>query len=514
MDVLILCYRDEPLREFAVAGAAMEVGRAPGCDIVVHDPDVRDRHLLVQARSGSVLVHELGARRGEWRPLAPNDPLKIGRWHSLVRIPDAPTRPRTFSGATEPLAHDWLRGSGLSLIVGRGSEARRLSLEDAPVSIGSAPDNDLVLRDRAVSGRHCRLEPSERGWRLRDLGSRNGSFVDGVPVTLARIEPGSTIRIGRTDLRLCARNGKAHGDIVASSPAMRDTLVKVEKYAKLKWPILIGGESGTGKEGIARALHAMGPRASMPFVAINAGGMPRSLVESELFGHEKGAFTGASAEHRGVFEQAHGGTLFLDEIGELPLDLQARLLRVLESWEVRRVGAERAVKVDVRLVCASHRDLRAMVREGTLRKDLYHRIAILVIEVPPLRERPEDIEPLAECFLARDVEQLGPRRFSEPAIARLLAYDWPGNARELRNLVLRAAAGSPGTWISAEDVEQAFREAGCQAGDPTEAQLERVLEMHRGNLTAAARSLGLARSTLRDRLRIARERAKYRRGEE
>src|SRR5690606_12158912 len=157
----------------------------------------------------------------------------------------------------------------------------------------------------------------------------------------------------------------------------------------------------------------------------------------ELFGHERGAFTGANAQHRGVFEQAHGGTLFLDEIGELPLELQARLLRVLETWEVRRIGGESDVRVDVRLVCATHRDLRKMVADGEMRLDLYHRISLLVLPVPPLRDRPGDIEALARHFLSRESEQLGPKRISEPAVARLLAYDWPGNARELRNIVLR-----------------------------------------------------------------------------
>src|SRR5690606_21290246 len=435
------------------------------------------------------------------------------RWHSLIRIPDAPTRPRTLRSSTEPLDEHGLDGANLTLIVGRGSEARRVTLDDVPIAIGSGPSNDVVLRDRAVSRHHCRLEPGVRGWRVRDLGSHNGTLVEGVPVALAHVGAGSRIRVGRTDLRLCAREPSAPSGIIAASPAMREALAKVERYAKLSMPAPVRGESGSGKEGIARALHASGPRAGKPFVAINAGGMPRSLIESELFGHERGAFTGASTEHRGVFEQADGGTLFLDEIGELPLDLQARLLRVLETWEIRRVGGERPVKVDVRLICASHRDLRKMVADGTMREDLYHRIAILVIQVPPLRARPEDIEPLAECFLARARDELGPRRLSQPAIARLLAHDWPGNARELRNLVLRAAASSAGAMISAEDVEQAFRDVGCESREPTEAQLERVLEMHHGNLTAAARTLGIARSTLRDRLKVARARARRGRDE-
>ncbi|MEZ4339305.1 MAG: sigma-54 dependent transcriptional regulator, partial [Sandaracinaceae bacterium] len=274
---------------------------------------------------------------------------------------------------------------------------------------------------------------------------------------------------------------------------------QVERLAKLPWPVLVTGESGTGKEMIARALHERGPRASGPFVAVNAGGMPSSLIESELFGHEKGAFTGAQATHRGVFEQAHGGTLFLDEIGELPLELQARLLRVLETWTIRRVGAEGTMPVDVRLVCATHRDPRAMVEEGRFRQDLYYRIAQLAVQVPPLRQRPGDVKALAEHFLRSCAEAVGAKRFEEAALMRLAAHDWPGNARELRNAVRRAAARCAGGWISLEDVAVVLDEMG--GADLSDEGLRDLVAAHDGNLAAAARTLGVPRTTLRDRLR-------------
>ncbi len=518
MNVLVLCYRNEPLREFALEGRTLEVGRAVGCDIVVHDPGVMERHLLLMPRNGTVMVHDLTAgNRSAPRVLPPTEQLPLGRFHSLVRIPDAPTRPRALGGTTEPIASTSAASAKISLVVGRGSEARRVALHGSVTSIGTRAENDIVVSDRAISGWHCRLEPAEDGWRVRDLGSRNGTYVDGVRITLARVEAGSTIRIGRTDLRLVARGDASEsppGGLIARSAAMRDVLSTIQRYAKLSLSVLVMGESGTGKEGIARALHSSGPRANGPFVAINAGGMSPSLVESELFGHERGAFTGAMGQHRGVFEQAHGGTLFFDEIGELPLDLQARLLRVLETWEVRRVGAERAISVDVRLVCATHRDLRKMVADGQFRQDLYYRIAHLVVSVPPLRDRPDDIAALAEHFLERSPEQLGPRRITETAIAALLGYDWPGNVRELRNMVLRAGANCAGPAITPEDVVGAFRETGsarpCEDGEVSAVQLERVLSMHNENLTAAARSLGLPRTTLRDRVKTARKRARKR----
>jgi DNA-binding NtrC family response regulator len=236
-------------------------------------------------------------------------------------------------------------------------------------------------------------------------------------------------------------------------------------------------------------------------VPLNGGGLPRELIESELFGHERGAFTGAVQAHRGAFEQAHGGTLFLDEVAELPPDLQTRLLRVLESWHVRRVGSEAARRVDVRLVCATHKDLRAMVREGRFRSDLYYRIHRLVIEVPPLRVRPDDIACLARHFLLRMQSEVGERSLEPHALERLQAYPWPGNVRELRNVLELAAVDSDGEVIDLVSVDRSLRRvAEPSVLRPTADSLREALEQYGGNKSAAARALGIPRSTLRDRL--------------
>jgi len=510
MDALMLCYRDEALREFALGGSPLEVGRGAGCDIVIHDDTVAERHALIIARGGDVLVFDLratGRPNGAPRKLLTTAPLTFGR-HTLVRIPDAATRPRVVSTATEPMAFSRADVESSVLIVGRGADARRLPLDGRPVRVGAAPDNDLVLHDRTVSAHHCRLEPCADGIAVRDLESRNGTWVDGLRVERARICIGGQLRIGRTDVMLVARgrSGDARQEgLVAASPLMLTVLAEVERLARLPWTVLVNGESGAGKEGIARALHTRGPRAEKPLVSLNAASLTRELAESELFGHEKGAFTGAHAQRKGVFELADGGTLFLDEIAELPLEMQARLLRVLDTGEVRRVGSSTTVRVDVRLVCATHRDLRQMAAAGTFRRDLYYRIAQCPLDVPPLRDRPEDIRALAAHFLDEMVSDAGRRNLTEAAIACLLAHRWPGNVRELRNVLRAAAAQTSAGTLDRLDLQRALvRLGGHEAlGDqPTSGDdFSVAVDAHRGNLSAAARALGIPRSTLRDRMR-------------
>ena len=254
----------------------------------------------------------------------------------------------------------------------------------------------------------------------------------------------------------CRPLGRAEtlGRIVAASFEMRGVLRAIRAAAATAFPVLVTGESGVGKELVAEAIHQCGPRAAGPFIAINCAALPAELAESELFGHVRGAFTGAAQSRDGAFVAAHGGTLFLDEIGEMPLALQAKLLRVLETWEVRPVGATRGRKVDVRVVAATHRSLPDLVALRRFREDLFYRLDVLALCVPPLRDRPEDIRPIAHRLLEAVAHTQG---ISEDALVELEAHRWPGNVRELRNVLCRAAHHAPDRLIEARDVERALR---------------------------------------------------------
>ncbi|MDH5672370.1 MAG: sigma 54-dependent Fis family transcriptional regulator [Myxococcales bacterium] len=488
-------------------GRSLEIGRAGSCDIALEDAGLAERHWLVLERGGTVVVHDVsGAARSRDNAhvLGLDDPFPLGRDHVLVRraVCTSPHR-RGLDTGTRSLGISERRR--LSILLHSGGDARLVAVRERPLHVGRGHDNDLRVQDDAASLRHCRIEPSGASVLLRDLDSRNGTYLNGAKVSVAELRDGDVLRVGRSELRLVGhvaahaeRGGSS--EMVAACPRMLGVMSEARRYAALPWPVLIRGESGSGKEGIARLLHTAGPRHGEPWVALNAGGISQDLVESELFGHERGAFTGASGARRGVFEQADGGTLFLDEIGELPASSQTRLLRVLETGEVRRIGAESGRSVDVRIVCATHRDLRALVARGSFREDLYYRLVRLAVEVPPLRERPQDIELLSQHFLALDAEVVGLKVLSEQALERLLAHGWPGNVRELRNVLSAAAAQTTARRLEWEDIEGALRRVGAGGRIPV-AHLRRVLDRHGGNLAAAARSLSMPRTTLRDRLK-------------
>jgi transcriptional regulator with AAA-type ATPase domain len=501
-DTLCLCRAGRRIRTFPLGAAAVEVGSHPDCEIVIHAASVPARALLFQPHGGTVYVYDLakGPALGARSVMPIGERVAVGAGYSVARL-------KAENAPFEPGGTELLRGRGgeprlLSLVGGHGLGARAFHVGEAPVSVGGASDNAIALSDRAVSQYHCRIEPSLQGVSIRDLDSTNGTWVDGLRIRRHELRPGAVVRIGRTELRVVGRGRKPASEVVVESNAMLSVMAEVDRFARLPWPVLIRGETGVGKEHVARALHERGRRQDGPFVPLNGGGLPRELIESELFGHERGAFTGAVQAHRGAFEQAHGGTLFLDEVAELPSALQTRLLRVLETWHIRRVGSEAARRVDVRLVCATHKDLRAMVHEGRFRSDLYYRIHRLVVEVPALRVRPDDITFLAQHFLCQMQPEIGERRLDPQALERLHGYAWPGNVRELRNVLELAAVDCDGAVIDLAAVDRSLRRI-CEpcAHRPSADSLREALEQYGGNMSAAARALGIPRSTLRDQLK-------------
>ncbi|HFE45861.1 MAG TPA: FHA domain-containing protein [Nannocystis exedens] len=410
-----------------------------------------------------------------------------------------------------------------------------VTLGASPVVIGCDPSCDLVLRDPRVSRRHLEVQVAALGrFLLVDLGSKNGTLFQGVTIERASVEAGATLRLGMTYLRiqpapcglaLAPSERRRLGDLVGESLAMRELFAVLERAAESDVTVLLEGETGTGKELSARAIHDHGRHRDGPFVALDCGALPEGLVESELFGHVRGAFTGAMAARKGAFVRASGGTLFLDELDSLPLNLQPRLLRALESARVRPVGGDAEVEIDVRVIAASQADLSLAVARGEFRPDLYYRLSVLKIVLPPLRERREDLVLTTQHLLAKrgfSASDSGPAASVKgPNLERLIAYDWPGNVRQLRNVLDRALALSPGAdsfsglriLLPGDQIESGgepfsvrhdlpFARAKKLVIDTFEARyLSQLFLAAEGNISAAARKAGIDRKHLRTLLR-------------
>jgi two-component system, NtrC family, response regulator GlrR len=404
-----------------------------------------------------------------------------------------------------------------------GPEAdKRWSSSSSRFAIGSHPSNDLVIDDAAVSRFHCEIRIKDRRAWLADLDSRNGTLVDGVAVGIGGLRDSSLIRLGRSVLRfqfgteqaaLPVSEARSFGSLVGGSVAMRSAFALLERAAHSDATLLIEGETGTGKEGAAESVHQASARRDKPFVIVDCSAMPTHLLESELFGYERGAFTGATARRIGAFEEAQGGTVFLDEIGELPQDLQPKLLRVLERKQIRRLGSNTYMPVDVRLIAATNRDLRALVNEGTFRSDIYYRLAVLRVVLPPLRERPEDIPELVERFVpALGIDSAAAKQlFDKEFLVRVRSAAWPGNVRELRNYLERCAVleeamplHDAGRVDSSPPIDARIPYSEAKRAvlnDFERRYFEALLKLHEGNVSRAARACGMDRVYLHKLLR-------------
>ncbi|MFC1654712.1 sigma 54-interacting transcriptional regulator [Myxococcota bacterium] len=423
--------------------------------------------------------------------------------------------------------------SKLRLQVIDGPDAgRACDLGPGEITVGTDPACDLVLADDTVSRRHFQARKAEDGVSIRDLDSSNGTYFMDSKVKEIVVGPGATLRAGQTLLKVVPREKNLRPEPVAESDfhgvlgqsvRMREIFATLTDVAGTDLTLLIEGETGTGKEALAEAVHSASPRADRPFVVVDCTTIPRDLAESELFGHKKGAFTGAVADRRGSFEQAHGGTVFIDEVADLPAGLQPKLLRALERHQFRPVGGDRTVDVNVRVIAATNKSLKAEVERGGFREDLYYRMAVVAVQIPPLRERAEDLPLLMEHFLAQSSGGKHRAQITSAALLRFVEYPWPGNVRELRNVTERAVAlhKSPEFDLEAflEEIAKGlgetsarrdasasaalpFKEAKSRVVDAFErAYLTDLIQQAGGNVSSAAREARLDRHHLKDLLK-------------
>ncbi len=434
----------------------------------------------------------------------------------LLIVDDEPSARTTLALLLRTRGHRVLEADGLTAATKRlGEEVFDLVITDLRM-----PDGDGLEVLRAAKAHAPTTEvillTAYAGWRSAKEAIRLGALdyfekgedPDELYHRIDKALAERRLRRENENLREQLRERYGLPGLIAHSPAMQGVLDLVERVAPTDATLLILGESGTGKEVIAKAVHHASPRAARPFVAVNCGAVPETLLESELFGFTRGAFTGAVASKLGLFEEAHGGTLLLDEIAEMPAALQVKLLRALQSGEIRRLGATQATTIDVRVIAATNRDLAAMIADGSFREDLFYRLNVIEVRLPPLRERREDIPALAEHFMARAAGKLGREiRLSAEAVERLLRYPWPGNVRELENAVERAAILTRGETVTPDDLPPHVAAAltlgpspalprQTSLADAERSHILTTLERVGRNQSAAAEALGIGRTTL------------------
>jgi two-component system response regulator HydG len=535
MPELVFFRRGEEVLRVGLERQRLVLGRGEKCDVAIPDPDVSRQHVALLYDGTRCLLEDLSGKgtlvagkpmkHGE---LPDGSDLTLGQWRAVFRLSGGGD-----SGATTGVGRVTkvqARQAGdeellpAQVRVKQGPNELIHELTEDSLTIGKDPSNGLVVQDRFISGKHLKVTRRESGFHVLDLNSTNGTFLGAVRIFEVEVPFNTVLRMGETELiiepRAQGQRDQSFHGIIGDDPAVRQMLELIERVAPSNAAVAILGESGTGKELVARALHLCSPRAGQPFLPINCAAISKELIESELFGHEKGAFTGADKPRKGAFEAADGGTLFLDEIGELPLDLQAKLLRVLESGEVKRVGASRPTRVDVRVVAATNRDLLAEAREGSFREDLYYRLCVIPMRLPPLRNRKGDIAVLARYFVSVYSPREQTVKLTSAALEKLLHHTWPGNIRELRNVVhrallLRKGAGLDATDITFDDQYSSGPVAAPEhlleipVGLPLELMIQRlerqIIENTLGrfnhNKERVARELGLSRSSLFRRLK-------------
>ncbi len=531
MAELVFFRRGEEVLRFALDGTRVVLGRGESCDVVVPDPEVSRQQVALSFEGGKCRVEDLSGKgtvvagkKEAKAELKDGSDLALGQWRAVYRA----TRQQSSNEATQlgtrteaqPMAE--LKSVPAQVRVRTAAGEKVHKLQSETFTVGKDSGCDLVLQDRFISGRHLRVTRHDGFFTLSDQQSTNGTWVGNTRVFEAEVPLFTVVRVGEAELTLEPQGGDLRGNvyqgIIGNDPAVRQLAELIERVAPSSAAVAIFGESGTGKELVARAVHQRSTRAEGPFVPVNCAAISKELIESELFGHEKGAFTGATSARSGAFEEAHGGTLFLDEIGELPLDLQAKLLRALESGEIKRVGASKPQHVDVRIVAATNRDLLGAAKTGAFREDLYYRLCVIPLHLPPLRNRISDLPLLADHFVRAFSPKGQALRLTPAAQAKLQSHAWPGNVRELRNVIHRALLLRKGTNIDAPDItfdssQPNAKPIGTPPQFPPGTSLEQMLELTEraivmdflqrfdGNKERVAKELNVGRSTLFKRLK-------------
>ncbi len=537
-------YKDtEELMKYVLRKDVTSVGRSSAADVCLPDSNISRTHFTVSFINGKFLVVDKSTNgtiiNGEKiisQELQEGDKITIGDWEVVFSSkPGLDTRKITIVEDRDPTEvlsflpdKDELRYRRAYLQI-VGAKPPPYAIKSEVVAVGKAESNDICLkRDSFVSSHHCKIEHRRDRYFIKDLKSTNGTFLNKQQVIEASIPEDSVLTVGKTDIRFFCKEGSEKVkpatedhfcDFLGNNIKMRKLYSLIGKVAKSEAIVLIQGESGTGKELVAKAIHELSSRASKKLITLNCSAIAKDLIESELFGHEKGAFTSAHQQRKGAFEEADGGTLFLDEIGDMPLELQPKLLRVLENREIKRVGSNALIDVDVRVIAATNRNLAESVKRGRFREDLYHRLYVVPIYVPPLRERVDDIKLLSQHFLdeARGNQRV-PQGFTAEAMEALMTYAWPGNVRELKNLVSRACIQATGDLIGEKELnfspnvlreQTVLEEKGDRNGVEAKKTLkdferEKILnELNRNkwNKKRTAEVLGIAKTTLFEKIK-------------
>lgn len=532
MPELVFYRRGDEVLRFAFDRNRVVLGRGEKCDVVLPDPEISRQQVALTFEGSACHVEDLsgkGTRIGgevvEKGTIPDGTDIALGQWRAIYResthaqaATETQVGLRTEMQMKDPSSQKF---QPVQVRIKQGLKETTHKLIGEEFTIGKEAGNDLVIDDKFISGRHLKATRKMGLFHVVDQHSTNGTFLNNVRLFEAEIPIGTVLRIGETQISFepltAPSKEESFEGMIGSDPGIRHLADLIARVAPSPAAVAILGESGTGKELVARALHARSDRTHRPFIPVNCAAISKELIESELFGHEKGSFTGATNARKGAFEEADGGTLFLDEIGELPLDLQAKLLRALESGEIKRVGASKPSLVDVRIVAATNRDLLASAREGKFREDLYYRLCVVPLHLPPLRNRRGDIMTLADHFVRMFSPKNQAVKFTALAMDRLQSHHWPGNIRELRNVVHRSLLLRRGPMIDVGDLTfdtEMNKDVGIEVPDlpvgmtleemllKVERQIvENALRRFNNNRERVAKELGVARSTLFKRLK-------------